>query len=85
VTNPLGDVLRRVINGAGVPVLYLDSLDRSFGIEYNATNRPIRIRDPLEGTTDFSYDGSGNLLTLTDSRNGLNQLRMMQSTAACRD
>ena len=36
--------------------------------EYNALNLMTKVIDALNGETSFTYDGNGNLLTLTDAR-----------------
>jgi len=39
--------------------------------EYDALNQIRRVTDPLQRTTQFSYDANGNLLTLTDAPNNV--------------
>jgi len=70
VTDPAGATMRRTVDGAGRPILLVDALGHSTGMEYTALNQVSRITDALNGVTSFGYDGNGNLLNVTDARSG---------------
>ncbi len=68
VTDPLGQVTQRVVDGAGRVVGVTDPLGQTSRSEYDPLNRLSRLIDAKGGTTAFSYDPNGNLLSVTDAR-----------------
>jgi RHS repeat-associated protein len=74
VTDPVGKITRRFVDGAGRVRSIRDPLGRLTLYEYDAMNHLTRLTDPIGQTVSpaksvvFQYDGNGNLATVTDSR-----------------
>ena len=69
ITDPLGRVTQRFVDGAGRVLTQTDPLGQATRIEYNKTDQPTAVIDALGGTTTYGYDPPGRLTMVTDARN----------------
>jgi RHS repeat-associated protein len=72
VTDPLGRTMTfstSMLGSGGLSVTASDALGHVKQSQYNALNELTQVTDPIGASTSFSYDGNGDLLSLTDPNN----------------
>jgi RHS repeat-associated protein len=68
ITDPLGNVTRRVYDQAGRVRLVIDPRGMRTAYDYDALNNLTQITDPANGIVTFGYDEDSNLTSVTDKR-----------------
>ncbi|WP_155732531.1 RHS repeat protein, partial [Pseudoalteromonas luteoviolacea] len=57
----MGGYTRYAYNGQGLPIVVRDALGNSIVAKYDAFGNKVRVVDPNQGASDFTYNGFGEV------------------------
>jgi len=70
ITDPLGNVIRKLYNKTGKLTSVTDSLNNAASIIRDAIGRPTRTTDANGNSTSYQYDSLGRITSQTDANGG---------------
>lgn len=73
ITDPLGNVTRKLYNRTGKPILVTDPLNNATSIIRDAKGRPTRTTDANGNSTSYRYDSLGRIAGRTDANGGITE------------
>jgi len=73
ITDPLGNVTRKLYNRTGKPIQVTDPLNNATGIIRDGIGRPTRATDANGNSTTYQYDSLGRITGQTDANGGMTE------------